>query len=1056
MPRKEQLGWGRRIRRERFRRLSRAYSVSVRYPGAGNIDADPLFVNVGGGNFHLSSGSPCIDTGTASGAPATDIEGNPRPQSYGFDMGAYEGTGDFDWVEITNNASWMPRYNHETLAFGGKLYVFGGSVSSGRMNDVWFSLDGLEWTESTPNANWPPNACASSCVFDSKIWQTGGLGSPHAVWYSSDGIVWNQMPTPAWPERVHHSSLGFDGRLWILGGDAEPYTPSTSSGLLNDVWYSLDGSDWTMVTEHADWTSRRAFSVATFDGKLWIMGGETPSGRANDVWWSDNGLSWNLATSSAPWTPRNDHNTVVFNDKMWILGGFDGAPCNDVWWSEDGVSWTRVVSSNVWSPRIGTATVFDDRMWILGGRDEIGVFLSDVWASIGTTSGKKGYEYQYDAVSRLTEVNPNNGVHISYAYDRAGNRLQKRVYSDLEVSAGPANPSSGGVANSAVERPMLQLLLSCAAGDALVLRSLTLATSGTGNDATALSEATLWLDADGDGVAGGGDTQLGSTSTIAQDDGALLFSNVNQILATGMPVCLLVTYTLNGTAGQGQTFNASLAALSGVRAVRVDSGLAVTALGRPVSGATVTISTDTVAPTFAGLVTAAGSTRSAALSWDAATDPSAPITYSIWVSTESFAGTVSGDPAFQTVDTAITVPNLTNGKEYFFVVRAQDAAGNREANTVERSAIPEAVLHTLTLTAGPNGAVSGAGDLPYEAGTQATVFATPDGGYQFGGWTGDIPAGQENANPLALAMDGDRTVTANFGRSVGTVVVSVNTPAGPWSFLDGDGASHSGTGSSTLTGIATGMIGLTWQELAEYISPVSPAPQSLTPGGAVIFSGSYAPIVTFAGLLPDYRLYTGDALTLQVLPFGGLGQLHYRWLFEQGKADPGLVGGDSDTLSIPSVQLDDGGAYTCQVTDSTLAVYATNTAVVEVRDHLVITQEPTGGAFVAGDSFTLSVQTTGGYEPLRYQWEKDGESIEGATGATLPFNPVQTVNAGTYSVLVTDANSDAAESTEVELSVDTGIPVTQVIGLLDLALAVVLLASCLIKADKGEQANSSE
>ena len=58
------------------------------YTGTGNINADPLFV--GGGDYHLTAGSPCIDTGTSSGAPATDLEGSPRPLGAGYDMGAYE------------------------------------------------------------------------------------------------------------------------------------------------------------------------------------------------------------------------------------------------------------------------------------------------------------------------------------------------------------------------------------------------------------------------------------------------------------------------------------------------------------------------------------------------------------------------------------------------------------------------------------------------------------------------------------------------------------------------------------------------------------------------------------------------------------------------------------------------------------------------------------------------------------------------------------------------------------------------------------------------------
>jgi len=55
-----------------------------------------------GSDFRLLATSPAVDAGTATGAPATDIEGNPRPVGGGVDLGAYElqllscGDGDLD------------------------------------------------------------------------------------------------------------------------------------------------------------------------------------------------------------------------------------------------------------------------------------------------------------------------------------------------------------------------------------------------------------------------------------------------------------------------------------------------------------------------------------------------------------------------------------------------------------------------------------------------------------------------------------------------------------------------------------------------------------------------------------------------------------------------------------------------------------------------------------------------------------------------------------------------------------------------------------------------
>ncbi|MGH7536724.1 MAG: choice-of-anchor Q domain-containing protein, partial [Gemmatimonadales bacterium] len=77
------------------------------WPGAGNIDADPMFVQPGTDDLRLSDGSPCVDAGDSAALPPDELDldgdgdttepvpldlgGTARVQGAAVDMGAYEG-----------------------------------------------------------------------------------------------------------------------------------------------------------------------------------------------------------------------------------------------------------------------------------------------------------------------------------------------------------------------------------------------------------------------------------------------------------------------------------------------------------------------------------------------------------------------------------------------------------------------------------------------------------------------------------------------------------------------------------------------------------------------------------------------------------------------------------------------------------------------------------------------------------------------------------------------------------------------------------------------------
>ena len=54
------------------------------------------------------------------------------------------------------------------------------------------------------------------------------------------------------------------------------------------------------------------------------------------------------------------------------------------------------------------------------------------------------------------------------------------------------------------------------------------------------------------------------------------------------------------------------------------------------------------------------------------------------------------------------------------------------------------------------------GSYKYDTGTQVSVRAIPSSGHQFSGWTGQVPQGHENDNPITITVDSDKSIKANF------------------------------------------------------------------------------------------------------------------------------------------------------------------------------------------------------------------------------------------------------------------------------------------------------
>lgn len=359
--------------------------------------------------------------------------------------------------------------------------------------------------------------------------------------------------------------------------------------------------------------------------------------------------------------------------------------------------------------------------------------------------------------------------------------------------------------------------------------------------------------------------------------------------------------------------------------------------------------------------------------------PSIAIIFRWAVGAAAMLGGVDAVSGASTVITSPTTALGTNGVPFSYRI----TCGPQVASVFGASPLP-AGLAVVT----SSGKITG---TPTQVGVTITKVTASDGSPSHTTSTNvtiTIVSGTTATAPSITTQPASKTVTSG-GSVTFSVVASGTSPlAYQWKF---NGAAISGATSSsyTINSVQTANAG-------SYTVTVTNSAGSVTSSAATLTVVT-APAITTQ---PASKTVTaGGSATFSVVATGSA-TLTYQWKFN-GSA---ISGATATSYTINNCQSANAGSYTVTVTNSAGSVTssAATLTVNPASSAPTITTQPASQSVTAGASVTFSVVATG-TAPLTYQWRFNGANIAGATGSSYAMSNVQSANAGTYSVVVSNS-----------------------------------------------------
>ena len=453
------------------------------------------------------------------------------------------------------------------------------------------------------------------------------------------------------------------------------------------------------------------------------------------------------------------------------------------------------------------------------------------------------------------------------------------------------------------------------------------------------------------------------------------------------------------------------------------------------SGAVLAVSSAAVAPSITAPPKSDSITAGQSVTFTATATGTAPLSYQWYLGGTAISGATSSSYSIQNAQAANagtytvtvsngTLPNATSSGAVLVVNPPPVAPSIATQPPTQTVTAGQNVTFTVAATGTAPLAyqwylgaavISGATSASY---TISNVQASNAGTYTVTVSNGTLPNATStgavltvNPAPVAPSITTQPlTQTVTAGQNVAFTVAATGTAPLAYQWY---------LGAATISGATSASYAITNVQSANagtYTVTVSNGTLPNATSTGAVLTVNPAPVAPSITTQPLTQTVTaGQNVTFTVVATG-TAPLAYQWYL--GAA--AISGATSASYAITSVQSADAGTYTVTVSNGTLPNATSTGAALTVNPAPVapsITTQPLTQTVTAGQNVTFTVVATG-TAPLAYQWYLGAAAISGAISASYAITSVQSANAGTYSVTVSNGTLPNATSTGAVLTVN--------------------------------------